>query len=73
MNAQNKGTPKTIDEAILNGLLDAGKHEAHTVQIEFIKTHVRDFMAQKAFHKDHAVAANYRSFYYKIFNLKEES
>lgn len=70
----NQGTPKTIEEAILNGLREHLQFtkDSEDQLIRAIKTHVRDFMAQKAFHKDQNVAANYRSFYFKVFNLTEE-
>lgn len=78
---ETKGTPKTIDEAISNAYhewvmrnLDSNtKVLSRLDEINIMKTHIRDFVAQKAFHKDETTAQHYRELYYKIFGLKEGS
>lgn len=41
-----KGTPNTLNQAIANGLDDAGESIPDKNQ-EIIKTHIRDFLSQK--------------------------
>lgn len=79
-----QGTPKTIDEAIENALnateilrmntIIRSNFDANELELGIkntIKTHVRDFISQKAFSKDQIAAYHYRQLFYKIFNLKE--
>lgn len=44
-----QGTPKTMKEAIENGVRDCESREAHDPELKahIIETHVRDFLAQK--------------------------
>jgi hypothetical protein len=43
-----KGTPKTIEEAIANGLEQLGIGKPTPLAINLVKQHIRDFVAQKA-------------------------
>jgi len=72
----DKGTPKSIDEAISNGLTEMLSNTKARIGLEadvkIIKAHIRDFMAQKAFHKDETTARHYRELFYKVFSLNKE-
>ncbi len=43
---QTNGTPKTLSEAILNGVMDWSA-ESHIPMTEVIRLHVRDYLAQQ--------------------------
>lgn len=42
----NKGTPKTLDQAILNGMEDMGAWQDEKLA-NMIKMHVKDYLAQR--------------------------
>ena len=61
-----KGTPRTLEEAIRNGLEEYGFINNEKI-IQALIPHIRDFMAQKAIHKDYTVDAAFKIYFRKVF------
>lgn len=61
-----KGTPKTIEEAIANGLEEYGFYNNDKIAM-FVVKHVKDFLAQKAFHRDEDIEKGMRELFDKVF------
>lgn len=63
----NKGTPKSLEQAISNGLEEYG-FVNNSKLTGYVLKHVRDFISQKAIAKDLATDQTIKKFFYKIFN-----
>lgn len=76
-----KGTPKTIDEALENAMEDAVENRSlnllppdsptyKKLLLKCMRLHIRDFMAQKACSKDDATADARIEYFQEVFNEK---
>lgn len=63
----SKGTPKTIEEAIANGLEEYGFYNNDKIA-KFVMRHVKDFIAQKTCHRDEEMEKGMLELFNKVFN-----
>lgn len=62
-----KGTPKTIEEAIANGLEEYGFYNNDKIA-KFVMKHVKDFMAQKVHNREEIIEKGMLELFNRVFN-----
>ncbi len=65
---KNIGTPKSLDEAIQNGLEEYGFVNNEKI-VKVLIPHIRDFLAQKCIHKEEKIDSSFKMYFEKIFGV----